>query len=54
MSSPKIIFPAALDKRLAMADTHIVSSFSNDLNQIDRLVLEMGGLVEQQLSLIHI
>ena len=33
-----------------MADTHIVSSFSNDLNQIDRLVLEMGGLVEQQLQ----
>lgn len=32
-----------------MVDTHIVSSFNNDLNQIDSLVLEMGGLVEQQL-----
>jgi len=33
-----------------MADSHIVSSFSNDLNQIDSLVLEMGGLVERQLQ----
>lgn len=28
---------------------HIVTSFNDDMNQIDRLVLEMGGLVEQQL-----
>ena len=33
-----------------MSDTHIVSSFNNDLNQIDSLVLEMGGLVERQLQ----
>lgn len=33
-----------------MSDKHIVSSFSNDLNQIDSLVLEMGGLVERQLQ----
>lgn len=32
-----------------MTDTHIVSSFGDDLNQLDALVLEMGGLVEQQL-----
>ena len=32
-----------------MSETHIVSSFSDDLNQIDSLVLEMGGLVERQL-----
>jgi len=33
-----------------MVDSHIVSSFSSDLNQIDGLVLEMGGLVERQLQ----
>lgn len=33
-----------------MVDKHIVSAFNNDLNQIDSLVLEMGGLVEQQLQ----
>lgn len=33
-----------------MVDKHIVTSFSNDLNQIDSLVLEMGGLVEQQMQ----
>lgn len=33
-----------------MVDSHIVSSFSSDLNQIDSLVLEMGGLVERQLQ----
>ena len=33
-----------------MSDTHIVSSFNNDLNEIDSLVLEMGGLVEPQLQ----
>lgn len=32
-----------------MKNTHIVSSFDEDLNQVERLVLQMGGLVEQQL-----
>ena len=33
-----------------MSTEHIVSSFSEDMNQLDALVLEMGGLVEQQLQ----
>lgn len=33
-----------------MVDSHIVSSFNNDLKQIDSLVLEMGRLVEEQLQ----
>ena len=33
-----------------MTATHIVSSFSNDMNQLESLLLEMGGLVEQQLK----
>ncbi len=33
-----------------MNTEHIVSSFNDDLNRIEALLLEMGGLVEQQLS----
>jgi len=33
-----------------MNTQHIVSSFNDDLNQIETLLLEMGGLVEQQLA----
>jgi phosphate transport system protein len=33
-----------------MNDQHIVSSFTEDINQLDGLVLEMGGLVEQQIQ----
>ena len=32
-----------------MNEQHIVSSFTEDMNQLDGLVLKMGGLVEQQL-----
>lgn len=33
-----------------MNTEHIVSSFNDDLNHIESLLLEMGGLVEQQLQ----
>ncbi len=33
-----------------MDSTHIVSSFDRDLNQIQSLLLEMGGLVETQIA----
>lgn len=33
-----------------MSDQHIVSSFTDDMNELDSLVLQMGGLVEQQLK----
>jgi len=33
-----------------MNDQHIVSSFTEDMNELDSLVLQMGGLVEQQLQ----
>ncbi|RZV34922.1 MAG: phosphate transport system regulatory protein PhoU, partial [Acidimicrobiales bacterium] len=33
-----------------MSDQHIVSSFTEDMNELDSLVLQMGGLVEQQLK----
>ena len=33
-----------------MTGTHIVSSFSEDMNKLESLLLEMGGLVEQQLK----
>ena len=33
-----------------MSEQHIVSSFTEDMNQLDSLVLQMGGLVEQQLQ----
>jgi len=33
-----------------MGNTHIVSSFSDDMNKLESLLLEMGGLVEQQLE----
>jgi len=33
-----------------MNEQHIVSSFTEDMNQLDGLVLQMGGLVEQQLQ----
>ena len=33
-----------------MTTEHIVSSFSNDMNKLESLLLEMGGLVEQQLK----
>ena len=32
-----------------MTSTHIVSSFNEDMNQLESLLLEMGGLVESQL-----
>ena len=32
-----------------MNNEHIVSSFNDDLNRLEALLLEMGGLVEQQL-----
>ena len=32
-----------------MSDQHIVTSFTEDMNELDGLVLQMGGLVEQQL-----
>lgn len=32
-----------------MNNSHIVTSFDEDLNKIESLVLEMGGLIEQQL-----
>lgn len=33
-----------------MSDQHIVSSFTEDMIELDSLVLQMGGLVEQQLK----
>lgn len=33
-----------------MNQDHIVTSFDEDLNSVERLVLEMGGLLEQQLA----
>lgn len=33
-----------------MSNPHIVSSFSEDMNKLESLLLEMGGLVEQQLE----
>jgi len=33
-----------------MPDSHIVSSFGDDMNKLESQVLEMGGLVERQLS----
>ena len=33
-----------------MNEHHIVSSFTDDMNLLDSLVLQMGGLVEQQLQ----
>ena len=34
-----------------MENTHIVKSFDRDLAQIDNLILEMGGMVENQILL---
>jgi len=33
-----------------MTTTHIVASFTDDMNQLESILLEMGGLVEQQLK----
>ncbi|WP_017932692.1 phosphate signaling complex protein PhoU [Robiginitomaculum antarcticum] len=38
------------DVEKPMTATHIVSSFDDDLNKVESLVIEMGGLVEYQLS----
>ena len=33
-----------------MAGEHIVRSFDEDLNRLDNMIVEMGGLAEMQLS----
>ena len=33
-----------------MSNQHIVTSFTDDMNKLESLLLEMGGLVEQQLQ----
>ncbi len=33
-----------------MNETHIVSSFTDDMNELESLLLQMGGLVEEQLK----
>jgi len=49
MTSPSNLDPSAGRKEEPLASTHILSSYDDELNKLEALVLEMGGLVEFQL-----
>lgn len=49
MTSPSQLDPKTDRKDESVASSHIVTSYDDELNKLEALVLEMGGLVEFQL-----